>query len=895
MSANLDADGASGDTALTVGDIRRRAMPAPRSTDPKVPVAFMSYAHHDDGAGRRLTRFHARLEQELRSQTGTVVEIFKDSDDIQLGEQWRSRLDLGLAASTFLLPIITPSFFTSPYCQSELETFRRHEDALGRGDLILPVYYIDCEDFLATTSDTAATAAAHMVLERQYSDWRDLRRLAPSHQRVEEAREELAKQIRAAMVRVAGPREPSDVERDRSDPVVAAPLAAPSVDTTPSAATSVDTTRSGVEATRSAGVGVGVETITRDALPACCVRIDVGGSPAGSGFFVAPGIVVTCYHVLRLGDLSSEEAGARISVVSPTGDTYEVLDTREWSPTEEDDLAILRVQPADGHALVLLDTGLRERDELHSFGFPEEHEHGTSVPLSAERWEKDKMDRWLRIADGQVGRGMSGSPVLNLRTGAVCAILKRDRDGGRALGGCAVSVRRLFGLNPTLSSANFRYHMTYKPVWFDHLPPVEQKLLLAQRTSGPAALPDHVLVISVDQCEDEWEVIATVQRREGNDTWTPGPPLGPITVDLNSVRALVARVFRDWASRDAGTDAVPGVPGRVEPGEQIRLLGEILSRALLTGRIGDMFNDLIDDLEHGWVEVALHFADVDDSDFREFVQLPWEHLYLPPRASRGDVYFAREPKLAFVRSLRSEPETREPSQGKLSLLVVAIMPEHEEQPADDAATDTEVKEIVAGLERLGTDLSECLDVKVITSPGFSGLGEEVASGSYDAVHYIGFGRFEAGRDRVALSMSAQGPSDYRDASDFASCVEGSGMPRVVVLQICRGSETVPADLAAFGPALLMKKGSQAVVASQYPVSSKLTQKFNAALYSALAGGAPLEMAAQSARKKVWSIDSEGRAFLSPAVFVRHPGGLRLTPERSETGLRSRAGTLAGHA
>src|SRR5215218_8951442 len=102
-------------------------------------------------------------------------------------------------------------------------------------------------------------------------------------------------------------------------------------------------------------------TISDDALPACCVRIDVNGSHAGSGFFVAPGTVVTCHHVLKLGDLSSEEAGGRISVVSPGGGTYRLLDAREWSPADEDDLAILRVEPAGDHPFVLLDTGLRAR------------------------------------------------------------------------------------------------------------------------------------------------------------------------------------------------------------------------------------------------------------------------------------------------------------------------------------------------------------------------------------------------------------------------------------------------------------------------------------------------------------------------------------------------------
>jgi hypothetical protein len=108
-----------------------------RAGEPKVPLMFMSYAHRDDRDGR-LSTFHVRLKRELQSQTGGEVEIFKDSDDIQLGAQWRKRLDEGLAASTFLLPIITSSLLTSPYCRDEFEAFGEHERGLGSEDLILP-------------------------------------------------------------------------------------------------------------------------------------------------------------------------------------------------------------------------------------------------------------------------------------------------------------------------------------------------------------------------------------------------------------------------------------------------------------------------------------------------------------------------------------------------------------------------------------------------------------------------------------------------------------------------------------------------------------------------------------------------------------------------------------
>ena len=820
-------------------------MPPPGTTSTRVSVAFMSYAHHDDGDGR-LTKFRERLARELRSQTGIEMEIFQDSDTIQLGEKWRRRLDHGLAESTFLLPIVTPSFLTSSYCRDELETFLRHERELDRDDLILPVYYIDCEAFRTSSAGAPEARTLNTILERQYFDWRGLRTFGPAERRVERERTKLAEQIRLAIAR-------SD---ERCAEI--APDDAPQ------------------------------DSALDDALRACCVRIDVGGRQAGSGFFAAPGIVVTCYHVLRLGDLSSDEASASMSVRSQTGDSYEVLDTREFS--EEDDLAILRVEPAHDHPFVLLDTGFRARDRYTTFGFTEEHPDGVAVTLAAQRWID--ADRTLKVADAGVGRGISGSPVLNRRTGAVCGILMRGGrrqptlEAGPAEASRIVSMRRLFHVSPTLSSANFRHHTTHRKSWFGSLPAEQQRLLLAQRTSDPASLPECLLVISVDQQGDEWEVSATMQRRDVElDMWADGTTLGPIKVDLNSVRALVARVFRDWAAAQ----------GRVEPGDQIRLLGEILSRAVLTEEIGETFDTLIAGLDLGWIEVALHFSDdVDDPDFEEFVQLPWEHLYVPPRGRRGDVYFAREPKLALVRTLYPEPVTPEPSAGRISVLVVAVRPEHQEGTAQDVA-QREIDDIVSGLVTLGKDLAGTLHVTVIQSPGLHGLEDAVNSGQYDVIHYVGFGRFDTrSGDRVALVVSPTDRSGYHNAGNFAACLEGDCMPRLLVLQMCRSTESVPPDLAVFGPALLMKERCDAVVAYQYPVASALTKRFNTALYTALTEGTPLEMAAQTARKKVWAGDSEGRAFLSPAVFVRNPGGLRLAPKTRETATRSRVGTLSGH-
>src|SRR5258708_349683 len=90
----------------------------------KEPSAFMSYVRsdddHDDG---RITKFRKHLEGEVRMQTGRAFPIFQDRNDISWGQQWKAVIQGALSDVTFLLPIVTPSFFESDACRSEFQTF----------------------------------------------------------------------------------------------------------------------------------------------------------------------------------------------------------------------------------------------------------------------------------------------------------------------------------------------------------------------------------------------------------------------------------------------------------------------------------------------------------------------------------------------------------------------------------------------------------------------------------------------------------------------------------------------------------------------------------------------------------------------------------------------------
>lgn len=135
----------------------------------------MSYVRSDDNhEDGRLTQFCARLGGEVRMQTGDPFDIFQDRKDILWGQEWAKRIGTSLDSVTILVPIITPGFFKSEACRSELEQFLKHEETLGRKDLILPVYYVDCP-LLVDEAKRAKDPLAELIASRQHADWRDLR------------------------------------------------------------------------------------------------------------------------------------------------------------------------------------------------------------------------------------------------------------------------------------------------------------------------------------------------------------------------------------------------------------------------------------------------------------------------------------------------------------------------------------------------------------------------------------------------------------------------------------------------------------------------------------------------------------------------------------------------
>jgi hypothetical protein len=612
-----------------------------------------------------------------------------------------------------------------------------------------------------------------------------------------------------------------------------------------------------------------VDPIVRDdLLPACTVRVEIEQQHAGSGFFAAPGCVVTCEHVLSTLRVTSGDVTPDVRVFAMNGSEYRMVDLPKTS--QEEDLAVLRVEPADTHPCALLAPGLRGGDELVTYGAPAGAPGGVPTELRAEGTTTETPPR-VKLSIGNVRPGMSGSPVLNLRTGGVCGVLKRTRDPSQALGGYAIPIQALFELSRSLERNSLRYHEAV-PTWFGALPEMQRRLMPIGRLAVAAPKPTRFFVVTVRQTPLGWRASA-VEHPDGAEDFE-------IDVDLSVVRQHVARVFRYWARR-----------GRGDPTDEARRLGSILA-AVLPGGIRSRLDELVTTSDSP-VELVLRFdADTDP----DLVFLPWENLFLERRGVATDLFVSRADKPTFVRALAGEVRERQaPFRRNLDVLLIDVDPERRVAHRDGDEERSCVARVCDALEQIA-ETEETLTVKRLVSPDAIQIAATLRETAYDIVHYIGFGRFVPGElSADELALGEFGEFDYVDAPMFQASLAGAP-PTLVVMQVCDGPEdTMPADLSTFGPPLLGNEGTGAVVAYQFPIEGHMSRRFNQELYTSLLTGESVGTAVQSARRALWMSKRRSRAFLSPATLLRQPGEFPLTAASGTATTIARTSALTSYA
>lgn len=247
----------------------------------------------------------------------------------------------------------------------------------------------------------------------------------------------------------------------------------------------------------------------------CTVKVQTD-SDQGTGFFVAPGLIVTCHHVVRdnrVVTVTREET----STIAPVMD---IVRGRNW------DLALLEFV-STGHPCVLLNGGTWLGDKVYTFGYTDEYPNGD--PASFEFEGLSPTPPLLKLKDGQARPGLSGAPVLNLRTGGVCGVIKRSREINIDLGARAIPVE------PTLTwvfeglgieKAQRAYHRVHTD-WVDII-----RSPNFERSNKPTNLSELIRHI---------ELIDNIDR-----TFIAKQQSEPLDIHTSMLGLVVASIFRDF-------------------------------------------------------------------------------------------------------------------------------------------------------------------------------------------------------------------------------------------------------------------------------------------------------------------------------------------------------------
>jgi hypothetical protein len=208
-------------------------------------------------------------------------------------------------------------------------------------------------------------------------------------------------------------------------------------------------------------------------LPLCTVEMSVEHLKRGTGFFVAPKLVLTCSHIIKGWSPSEIQ-------VYWSEQAYSAQVLKEFPSDEGDDidLALLQVDLSDNPCVYLFE-GATPSDTIYAFGYSNILPDGDTATFEFEGRGGKRGSR-LKFKASQPLIGMGGAPLLNVRTGGVCGILESSfRDVAAGLGIPTNTILQNF---PELKELQKQYHRQNRR-WISCLTPAQRRLIVLPKNS----------------------------------------------------------------------------------------------------------------------------------------------------------------------------------------------------------------------------------------------------------------------------------------------------------------------------------------------------------------------------------------------------------------------------
>lgn len=154
---------------------------------------FWSYVHDDNAASfDKIVTLGHDLQKVYQMMSGTSVNLFIDRDALDWGDAWKSVIKSNLGTVAFFIPIVTPAFFNSPACRTELEAFAERTSSEGLRGLLLPILWVPVEGL---EDDATTDPLMRIIQDRQWEDWTSLRHAAQGSEDYSRRLQKMAERI----------------------------------------------------------------------------------------------------------------------------------------------------------------------------------------------------------------------------------------------------------------------------------------------------------------------------------------------------------------------------------------------------------------------------------------------------------------------------------------------------------------------------------------------------------------------------------------------------------------------------------------------------------------------------------------------------------------------------
>lgn len=281
-------------------------------------------------------------------------------------------------------------------------------------------------------------------------------------------------------------------------------------------------------------------------LKRCTVRLSAPKG-SGTGFFVAPGFILTCAHVV--GNVEDDQ----ISVTVQWEEKTYLATIVCLLPDPYPDLALLKLEDTfPPHPCVLLHQDVRIDDDLYGYGYSDLYPNGEPSSFKFEG-TTGAPSVLMKFKFGEVRQGFSGGPLFNRRTGGVCGVMKLTRGASSLVGGRGIPGTVVLEQIPQLISLQQDFHRRDSR-WHDFLTPEQcQDLGVVTPQTPGGTIEIYYSFVKADEwfARELQKHLVLLKREQYIVEWYPGEVvLGQEPSELNKQHLDTARIILLLVSSD---------------------------------------------------------------------------------------------------------------------------------------------------------------------------------------------------------------------------------------------------------------------------------------------------------------------------------------------------------